>query len=1225
MDSSPTESNRPYTNEGLAPVPPGESRKSSRSYRTVSPRQITLYERSTAPATASSGPAPPSARRNLRSKQQQNRAAAEDYTCDSVEDDAPARLFEYTGNDFLKLTPHTHVFMDRPTTASVRSSQFPTLSDRLKAQITVSSQVSQDVRHTFQQQASAPTQPPTQQSAQATHRKQAMLRNYSSDTNASAASVDFQSMNVRELLQYLLQADDGYNADESTFVHVTSRYNIEYVPKPDFYDLVVLERPGQPKSGYVWTRDNPKYTPDYHVLPAPCIMQLSLKGLLVTNEDNGHLRSEMITLPAFFHEKANFDQLRKLRFFGFFRELRVFKAWHVYTQHVYINRMRDILMKDSYFSDNELMKMQGQIAKITYEMEIDLEVFVFHGRGSVCVTDYFNMQLQQIEFIKSQLTARIGLIAQAVETQHGVFMNSKKLEDLIQEVKDHHPLRNEMRKQEQEALPESAEQKVDWIRLRSIQRLRDNFMAKIKRLLRMAQYRVEFKVALLLERFWLRFKQFIVGVPDLRKANHRRKEDMTYWEIDYNLFTPTGAFQPTAFDYNIGLHDEQNAKKEHEQEIVDEMHMHSEHEQAPLYKLETFEGTPCYGRINKDWESAGSHLCVRVELHYNNRVAELNDFIGLHNIDSMSVCITPTKSVLLNQIHSVCGSLGRLIQNLPDLSKHALIYTPDYKPVYKEPDVDLGLGELDNSNSGIYFTTLIMKPIFNSRHAYQLAIDSIRLVNQAYNEATSIDSFTFKLYEVVRKLWSLSPASVVKQIERSVAVPKIRTFIEMPDSVEDLKRSQARDKSRLISFKTASTYLDKLPHDLDKYCNLKHRIGFITSFTPLLEQISSYRAIQTHYLLQRLPTSYATRCTIFYELLRRLEIMFDAQNKSTMELIEVMRKLKHFDAVKENFDCEVEFCHTMYTTILQAENKRNQGEITLQELKVAQLLASKTRSHAPTVSPEKLQRVFQETLERMAVTLARLRSYLLTQLVDVKEAILSGRQKIRLSIRTVQESIENFEFMMQDEEPGTNIAKQYDVSGFGDDITKLRKQVDESVAAQLLLLEAHDIVGAANMILLPNQVDQFSELEGLEKVYTTKCQVGDILRSIHSLNETIWTSRMSLVNPFEVNRSFTSIISSYTHLQVHLPDAELLEMIENKIKKLSPRVELVVYLPSKTVKPRHWQLLAAHVFKNCGLEIKLSGRQSEFVALVDVTGREPVNMGNVSRLAVKDFLTRLAR
>jgi hypothetical protein len=115
---------------------------------------------------------------------------------------------------------------------------------------------------------------------------------------------------------------------------------------------------------------------------------------------------------------------------------------------------------------------------------------------------------------------------------------------------------------------------------------------------------------------------------------------------------------------------------------------------------------------------------------------------------------------------------------------------------------------------------------------------------------------------------------------------------------------------------------------------------------------------------------------------------------------------------------------------------------------------------------------------------------------------------------------------------------------------------------------------------------------------------------------------MNSLHTKEVNQSFANIVMIFTTLQANLDDDALLATIEKKIKKLSPRVELAIYLSSKNVKSRHWQLLATHVLKQCGLEIKLSGRQSEFVALVDITGREPVNLGNVVRLVVKDFFSR---
>lgn len=1198
------EEGQPLAHSGLAPAPPVESRKSKRSYRSVSPKEVLINFQDHQWAANPPGTAPnlkPSGghRPNHRSLVEQARPVSGPAHIPHEQHHHNLTSYQRydVHDDFLKPSPHRDS-SPRPATASIRSTQFPSLSDRLKAHTTVLppangglGPVSRDEFKPVPVRSKAP--------------RAASIESLA----PSLASTNFEEMSIKELLEYFLKANESTTAHAS-FVHVTPRFNVQEISRPNFYDLVVLERPGHPHSGYVWSREHAKYANNHHVLPKHMIMQLSLHGLLVASEEGG---TELIPITTYLYEKQQFEAIRKRRFFGLFREFKVFKAWRRYTQHTCVSRMKAALLKDSYFSDTELIKALQDIASTAYDIEVETELFAFHGKGIVCVTDYFALQVAQVELVQKNLAMRVQLLGEALDRQYQAFMSSKKLKDLVQEVMDHHPLKNEMQ--------DSETQGVEWARLRSIQRLGDNFKAKLKAILKMAQYRMEVKVAYLLERFWLRFKQFVLGIHTVK--GNRRKTDLNYWDIDLNYFNFDGSLKACAFESNESLAKsvEQGAGPNGEVGADgDVMEPTEQTEQALCSKL-----LSTNAKVSREWEQQGSHLCVNVELYCDNRHADVADLLSLQNLDSLSVAITPTKTVLLSQMHILCGALGRLIESLPDLNKHPLIYVKDYQPHCGEADVDLGLGDLHNAHSSNYFTALVMRPIFNSRYAYQLAVDSIRLVHQAYNEASCIDSSVFRMFEIVRKLWSLAPTSLVKQIERSVAMPKIRAFIDQPDSVEDLKRSQLRDKGRLVTFRSAAAYLEKLPLQLQKFDNLKHRLGFMSCFVPLVDQIFTYRAVQDYYLHQRLPSSYATRCTIFYDFVRKLELTFDSQNRSTMELIDLMRKLKHFDCVKDYFDGEVEFCDAIFTIITAAELRSRQAAPSHKETMVASLLSTRVRHHVPVVSPDKLHRLFDETLERATISMSKLRSYLLTQLADLREAVLVSRQRLVTNVIALSTKVQECQFFIDDD--GEAIKTQgsdefEDITQFEGEVLKLRRLIDENVAAQQLLLEAHDIVGAANAILLGNQVDTFQPMEELESGYQTKCLAWKVHKDITSMAEQLTTSRLSTANMSELNIRYVAMLSSCSFLQDHLDDTDLLDTIHHRVDKLTPKIELVAFLSSKCVRPRHWTYLGYHVLRHCGMDLKLSGKQSEFVSLVDVTGREPVGLGNVNRLLARDLFAR---
>jgi hypothetical protein len=92
---------------------------------------------------------------------------------------------------------------------------------------------------------------------------------------------------------------------------------------------------------------------------------------------------------------------------------------------------------------------------------------------------------------------------------------------------------------------------------------------------------------------------------------------------------------------------------------------------------------------------------------------------------------------------------------------------------------DLDLGEASNSNSSNYFTCLVMSPVYNCRGAYNHAIDCIKMVTSAYVEASGLDSYLFKLFEIVRKLWSINPVGLTKQLERSLVLVKVGVHLPL--------------------------------------------------------------------------------------------------------------------------------------------------------------------------------------------------------------------------------------------------------------------------------------------------------------------------------------------------------------------------------------------------------------------------------------------------------------
>jgi hypothetical protein len=1070
-------------------------------------------------------------------------------------------------------------------------------------------------------------------------------------TEMSVASTVFEEMELDDIIRYIWDANNG-DTSKAQFVHVACRSNIERVLRENFYDFVILERPGHPHSGHVWTRHigDLSGSRQKDVLPRHEVMQLSMHGLLVTDEQ--HHSTELITLEQLLLEKEQFEFLRTGNFFGMFKELKAFSAWKKYTHHNYVQRMKKIMSKSTIFSEFESVEALLLVIRTSYEIEMETELYSFGSTGAVFVSDFLAKQTLRIEEVRTVLYNHIYQLGEDIANQYHKYMASSKLAKIIQDVKDHHPLRDVIQR---------TEESIDWVKLRSLQRLGDAFKEKIKAILYLAQYRIEYALASILEKFWMRMKQTILGLHSLR--THKRVVATTappavaataataatgtaiglpsqIWDLDLQLFhQQTGKLRETAFDRNMNISSAKTmfAAKGEEDEAVgndegEESNNNSNHNSNTSSAVKKSKKTISnfQTKVTKDWESLGLHLSVYVELFLSDNVVTAEDLVHLRSIDRMKVQVVPTKGLLMNQMHEVCGFIGKLFETLPNLRQHSLISEHGYKINYiDQHDVELGLGDLENPHSSKYFTFLILYPLYNSKNAYAHAIETMRLMLHAYQESCTIDFYAFKLTEIFRKLWSLSPTSLVKQMDRSFALPKIKEFIDRPDMTDDLKRSQLRDKTRLTTFQNSVNYLIQLPKTLSSFANLKNRQGMITSFDRILMRIKQYRLIQEFFLYQRLPTSYITRCSAFYDFIRKLEIAFENTNQTSQEEIQLMYRLKNFEMAKEFHDSEQELCDLMFQCITRHQQQQVSDAVkaghgmdkTLHD--VLETLQShpqrgNRKLHAG-LTPDKLYEVTIDGVERLTNTISKARSNILARLQDIRNDVIYTRMNLH---RRIQETVENFNAIdITDAEKSSEWISE-SMLATGKEVDQLQRLVQESVSGQLILVEAHDIVGAANPIMTSNEIDKFEDMLRLEALYQHRNSAWKIIIETESISRLIAASKLANNNIADLNSKFVNLLRSFQELSIYLEDPKLIDYMDTLLKDTLPKVELVSYLSSRAIKPRHWKWLGLHVFRPCSLDIKLTGRQMEFVTVLDIKGRDPVGLGNINRLSAEEVLGR---
>jgi len=489
-----------------------------------------------------------------------------------------------------------------------------------------------------------------------------------------------------DALDYLLASRLPHSKNAS-FVHATPRHNVEKVRRENFYDLVILEKPGKPQSDLVWI---PRYkntqSLQEHVLPPMKVFQLSLHGVLVPREDE--IGGELISLRDFMLQRSQVEFLRTGRFFGCFTELKAFTGWKNYSRSRVVSRMRRKLLKETFFSDVELVNCVLGSNATAFDLCDKVNLFAYHGPGSICISDYVTLQVQHIQSMQQAIVGKINALTELMTTQYTLFMHSSKLQDQKNDVMLHHPFHQ---------MFAADNVHPDLYTLRSITRMQNDFKVKLTRLFVSAQLKLDVAVSRLVQHFWLHFKQFVLGVRQVKRNKPRNIEH--YWSVDAALFDRYGSLHSSVLEqYNtVHLFDHLDALAEAAYDATlsdataglsakltyqstktgafastvtntmttDTSTLEDEESLNPEMKYGFVRTIRAYDdngiKIPVHFEDRGAHLCVDVNLCINNKPLELSDLMTLASIENIKVAIFPLKMGLNDDIHGLIGSLGDLI------------------------------------------------------------------------------------------------------------------------------------------------------------------------------------------------------------------------------------------------------------------------------------------------------------------------------------------------------------------------------------------------------------------------------------------------------------------------------------------------------------------------------------------------------------------------------------
>ena len=844
-------------------------------------------------------------------------------------------------------------------------------------------------------------------------------------------STVFDTMSMDDIIDYLLSAKESESeSSRPIYMYVTPRFNVEYVPYPNFYDLVPVDKPG---------RQSLKMK-DLQREAGLCggkLMQLSLFGLSVVADPRGEgedALTDFTPLREFVKEKQQVEFLRTGRLFGRFRELRTFYWWRWRTRRNSVERKTAALLQHSFFSEAELMHCQRSIAEICFAMESEVELFCFHGVGSINFMDFLDLQMAKVEESRRRLAEFHSRLGDMIHGQVVAYSSGSKLESSVKAVKNIHPMKEMLKTAaDNNVLPE------EWMRLRAVQRVTLTFQEKILRIFVVAQYKFDHTIAVILEKFWNRLKLLVSGVPATYRS--AQKKEQNYWEVDLARFdkagrpispyfraldaphasSPSGAAadgaslsleQVAAMIAAEGAADSATGSSEEGecsgvasvlQAYLDSQHSHLTDAGASSGSAERRAGPTLHKgmKVPDDWDENSSHLSICVHLTSNSKTPiSVADLLRLNSVESLAVTISPSKADLMVAMHALCGSLGNLLEQLPNFRRHSFVVAAvqagseavaaTSAASAEVPELGIGIVGVDDitedniSKSSKYFTCLIVHAIFNSTNAYSLAADTLNLVRRAYQEASVLQSYFVKLLEVARKLWYITPQVLAKQMERSLVLGKMKDFIEAPHALEDIKRLGDRDVSRMAAIKSADSFLREALSILEHMKDIKFPLGLIASFRPVLKQLRLYCAMQAKTFHERLPGSFTSRCRMFYDFLQHLDRLYSEQSIGFDALILMMKRVQNFDHCRDVFDAEMDICDALFGIVSKnaaSASAPAAEEDSVKLLSSAMEAAKPKGSHGRSsrIDPVRLHAAMLDAVDRMLGSMNRARSLLLSQ------------------------------------------------------------------------------------------------------------------------------------------------------------------------------------------------------------------------------------------------------
>lgn len=761
---------------------------------------------------------------------------------------------------------------------------------------------------------------------------------YKSDTGirqSDSSRTVFDFMSFDDALQYLRVRQGVVE-----YVHCVARHHLDKKARTNTYDLVMLEKPGYPESGQVFSKDDRSDRRKQGKFPGQ-LMQLSLKGVIMDNDDrseSSQMKSRevgnglFVPLDDFIYERDLCYQLLDKSFFKHFKQQKVFTAWKLSTRQTVFKQRLKQFSTTTIFADRPLVSLVSEIYCKVYNLKQSVDLFEYFGSGLLNTRSYLRAQEKKLYVEFSKITCAVLKIGELIEERYTNVVSKDYMGTKINEIIAHHPYSR---------APSNAQEgeEVDWEHVRSVQRLKADYKHKIEMIFKCADFMIETMLGTILLRFWSRLTRSVAGVTIANRDQGRAI--IGYWaQLDEIDFEKQSMVASARVNVDNGAF-------------------------AETYAAELSNSSSRRCAIDDAVSRKGRHLTINTAFFVENYAFEPDTHVSSKDISKLKIAVDPSSAQVMHYLHELYGVIGILLGDLPKLKFHPVIYKEEKRvdifqdneenpvatsraptpagalkkrsPWRRGEHVVMPTAETlvemvstvrnqakGGASSSVLYVYIQNCTILAQMGTQQISVRALHHFRLAVAEASQVEDVMNTLNEMFHNMWALNPLGLLKQLERSSLLPLLKDGINgiQNVSVDHINQSLSRERTRLNTLLSSMAYLDSVETMLLEYSDLKHSLGIVCTFKVAVQQLRRIREKQIMRLANALPITFISRCRMFTDFLFTVQKRLDPSLLGGFDKeIKMLKAVEYFDAAKALFDEECEICEKIYRIMWEQKQK----------------------------------------------------------------------------------------------------------------------------------------------------------------------------------------------------------------------------------------------------------------------------------------------------------------